>query len=381
MQIDHELIETLVLKEISGDISAPETALLDQMLNSSASARELAVIIRKKVDSVELNNYLQTNGNKVFTQEVLFKIYERKKKRKSILRYVSISVAASLIVFIGVWYSLIRQEANGVYGTITRDPHTSNNIILQLPGGEAMQLDSTEQKLQVGKLTINTRNRMLSYTDDEDASLMQYATLVVPAGKDYKILLKDGSEIHLNAATKLRFPLTFKGVYREISVDGEAYLKVARNARMPFIVHLPNGTVEVLGTEFNVNTYDSSRERVSLVSGSLKVTTAASTALLKPGMEAVATLTAVDTGMFNIEEVLAWKEGKYYIDNATLTELSAVLSRWYGCTVIVDTEKAAIQRFTGVLYRNQPVEFMLKSIQLTNTISYTKDENGIIHIK
>jgi hypothetical protein len=379
MQLNHDIIKTLLLKEISGDITVSEAAMLKQALEADEEVRELARQIRNKVSVEDVYSYFLTNDKHDFTEAVVGKIHQRKKK-KLLLRYISISAAASLIIFAGIWYFSFNRVA---------DPHSAdmasvvapNSIILSLPDGKRLALDSTDQQLQRGNVTISTRSRTLSYITNDAGAAAEYATLTVPAGKDYKIQLKDGSEIHLNAATKLRFPLTFNGNRREVTIDGEAYIKVAPNTQKPFIVHLPKGTVEVLGTEFNINTYDIAVQRISLVAGSVRVKTATDSVLLKPGKEAVSTSHNIAIVAFDADEVLAWRQGMYYIDNATLTELSAVLSRWYGCKVVVDTKEAAVQRFTGVLYKNQPVELMLKSIQLTNTIRYAKDEQGIIHIR
>jgi transmembrane sensor len=380
MQTDHELIETLVLKEISGDITPSEDLTLKRALESDAGARELAEKIRKKVSVYEVGDYLLTNDKKIFAQEIMEKIRQHK-KRQTILRYISVCAAASLIITAGVWYFSFDQGGNTFNTTIAGNTPPANDIVLYLPNGKKMQLDATDQKLQAGSVTISTRGGALSYASNSDASAREYATLSVPAGKDYKLHLKDGSEIHLNAATKLRFPLTFKHDGREVTIDGEAYIKVAPNTEKPFIVHLPKGTVEVLGTEFNINTYDRAVERISLVSGTVRVKTSKETILLRPGTQAVATVNDIVISPFDTDEVLAWRDGIYYIDNATLKELGAILSRWYGCIIVVDTKEAAVQRFTGVLYRDQPVELMLKSMQLTNTILYSTDEKGIIHIK
>lgn len=381
MQIDHELIETLVLKEISGDISPSEAALLGNLLGSDARARELAEKIRNKVSVNEINSYLLANDKNVFTREIIEKIRQHK-RRQIILRNISVSAAASLIIFAGLWYFSFNSKSDSLNTTVAANTPPSKEIILHLPDGREIQLDSTDQKLQAGGITVSTQSRTLAYSANKDASLAaENATLAVPTGKDYKIQLEDGSEVHLNAATKLRFPLAFNGQNREISIDGEAYIKVAPNTRKPFIVHLPKGTVEVLGTEFNINTYDSNMARVSLVMGAVRVKTSINTVLLKPGTQAVSTSNDIAISSFDADEVLAWREGIYYIDDANLKDLSAVLSRWYGCTVVVDTKEAAAQRFTGVLYRDKPVDLMLKSIQLTNSIQYSTDENGIIHIK
>jgi len=380
MLLNHSIIKTLLLKEISGDITSSEAVLLKQALDNDAEARKLAEEIRNKVSVEDVHNYLLTNDKDTFAEEVVGRIHQRK-ERKMISRYISISAAASLIIVAGIWYfSHNHSSDSATITTAVSVVPTPNDIILSLPDGKNVSLDSTDQQLQTGDVTISTRSRTLSYVVN-DAQAAEYATLTVPAGKEYKIQLKDGSEIHLNAATKLRFPLAFKGNRREVTINGEAYIKVVPNSQKPFMVHLPKGTVEVLGTEFNINTYDSTVDRISLVEGSVRVKAFTEYVLLKPGKQAVCASDNISITSFDAEEVLAWRAGIYYIDNASLVELSSVLNRWYGCTVVVDTKEAAVQRFTGVLYKKQPVDLMLKRIQLTNTIRYYRDEKGVIHIK
>lgn len=379
MHIDYKLIKTLVLKDISGDISPSEAALLTEAVDNDAGARELAEKIRSNVDVNEVSEYLLTNDKNAFTQQVIEKIRQQK-KRQILFRFISLSAAASIIIAATIWYFSLSYKNNTSNTTIASDMVPSADVRLHLPDGKQMSLDSSNQKLQMGNVTISTQSRTLSYVTGRNASAVEYAILIVPPGKDYNIRLKDGSEVHLNAATKLRFPLQFTGNSREVTIDGEAYLKVAHNSQ-PFVVHLPHAKIEVLGTEFNINTYDTGVEKISLVSGTLRVKTATDATLLKPGQEALSTAGEVAVRPFDTDEVLAWRRGMYYIDNATFIELSAVLSRWYGCTVVVDTKEAAMQRFTGVLYREKPVDMMLKSIQLTNTIRYSTDAKGIIHIK
>ncbi len=115
-------------------------------------------------------------------------------------------------------------------------------------------------------------------------------------GMDYKINLSDGSEIWLNSMSKLIFPSEFASDKRVVTIDGEAYLNVAKNPSKPFIVRLPENTIEVTGTEFNINTYNKNSVRVALVDGGINLTSSTSTVKMKPGTQAVVT-----NGLVNLE--------------------------------------------------------------------------------
>ena len=70
------------------------------------------------------------------------------------------------------------------------------------------------------------------------------------------IELADGSKIWLNADSKVQYPALFNGSTREVYLNGEAFFDIAKNPSKPFIIHLSNGTVRVLGTSFNIKAYD-----------------------------------------------------------------------------------------------------------------------------
>src|SRR5690606_10744959 len=116
-----------------------------------------------------------------------------------------------------------------------------------IPLSEAGVVDIGISKLQRvnGKLVCQSRNTALNCN-----------TLSVRYNMDFKLLLSDGTEVWMNSGTQLRFPFNFNGKTREVYLEGEAYFKVAKNADRPFIVHANGTQVQVLGTSFNVSTYD-----------------------------------------------------------------------------------------------------------------------------
>ena len=139
------------------------------------------------------------------------------------------------------------------------------SVNLVLPDGKTFELskDGDAETIALDNATIKTDNSTLQYNS---ADTMQN-TLWVPAGESYKIVLSDGTEVWLNAATRLRFPSRFYGKQREVYVEGEAYFKVAKDAAHPFIVHTTLTQVQVLGTSFNINTYEAGNVKTALVEG------------------------------------------------------------------------------------------------------------------
>jgi ferric-dicitrate binding protein FerR (iron transport regulator) len=234
----------------------------------------------------------------------------------------------------------------------------SKNIQLELANGQVINLSNN-------KMTDNLVMPHIYKT-----SAPEYAILKTPDGKDYTMHLSDGTEVQLNAATTMRFPLSFTGNKREVFINGEAFLKVSPNKDKPFIVHLPHSTVLVLGTEFNVNTYK--EERIALVTGALKV----NGMLLKPGQEAVASV--IHT--FDETEVLSWRNGKFVFNNTTLEEVCKIIPRIYGISVELDNKTIADKRFSGVIDKNKPIEHVLEALKATNGIDYYSD-NGTFHIR
>src|SRR5690606_29333886 len=110
----------------------------------------------------------------------------------------------------------------------------------------------------------------------EGGKSVGYHTVTTPIGGQYRIRLPDGSEVTLNAASELRYPTVFQHDRRVVSFKGEGYFEVAPDVDRPFLVisETIDGqqTVEVLGTEFNINTYDGEHEiRTAVVSGRVGV--------------------------------------------------------------------------------------------------------------
>lgn len=256
------------------------------------------------------------------------------------------------------------------------------NIELRLADGSVINLSQRQGSIQTDAAQLNNNNKTLSYSAGDKVIATAINTLTVPVGLDYKIRLADGTEVWMNSATELKFPLAFPGNTREVTINGEAYLKVAKDAQKPFIVHLPNSTVQVLGTEFNVNSYDPGTVKVALVEGSVNMTAPTGEIKLSPGREAIYREgQSLKQDAFDAKFVLGWQKGLFYFDEATLQEIAKVVPRWFGMEVIIDNPEIKGKKFVGVLDRNQPISAFQDDLKLISGIDSYVDKNNVLHFK
>ncbi len=255
--------------------------------------------------------------------------------------------------------------------------HNRQAISLTLNNGKSITLfkDSVRQTIVSDNATLTSGDGTLKYRSEDTAQ----NTLFIPAGQDYKIVLSDGTEVMLNAATKLRFPFNFSGRSRVVWLEGEAYFKVAKDAKRPFIVQTPLTQIQVLGTSFNVNTYTAGNVTTSLVEG--KVTTHGSTddkeIELKPGYAAsFQEARGFSLNKFDEEDVLSWMSGTYYFHNIPVDKLTDLIYRCYGVVIVLDKEKLAQKSVTGLMDRKKLTEF-LSDLETTAQIKYYYSGNQL----
>jgi len=190
---------------------------------------------------------------------------------------------------------------------------------------------------------------------DEGSEEISFNTIETPKGGQYQLILPDKSHVWLNAASSLRYPTRFNGKERRVELKGEAYFEIARNEDKPFKVETHNQVVEVLGTHFNINSYEDEPEtRTTLVEGLVKVSKRFSneSTLLAPGEQTILSpggLNKVQNA--NLDEATAWKNMLFQFENVEIDVLMRQISRWYD--VAIEYEGAVPQvRLTGKIHRN-----------------------------
>lgn len=301
-------------------------------------------------------------------------------------RWVAAAMIASLLV---IYVYLNNRPApknviavKTVHQPATRDvaPPAKTMAILTLADGSKIELDTTGN----GTLTrqgnvqvIKKADGQLVYSGAGSADL--YNTLNVPRGsKVVTIKLSDGTQVWLNSESSLRYPASFRGALRKVEITGEAYFEVSPNAAAPFIVKKDDMEIRVLGTHFNINTYgDEGMNKVTLLEGSVKISAGGHQNLLKPGQQAQVNDDITLVSGINIEEVMAWKNGKFDFGEKTDLHLIMMkLARWYD--VNVEYEGTAInQRFGGEMPMNSNLSEVLEILR-TSGVNFTIDGRKII---
>lgn len=241
----------------------------------------------------------------------------------------------------------------------------SDKAILTLAGGEKIQLDSTANAYLMRK-GITNRNSMLSYS--QPSALTEMNTLTTPRGGQYKLQLSDGTNVWLNAASSITYPVGFTGRERKVTVSGEVYFEVAKNKLKPFLVAANNTTITVTGTHFNVNAHiDEPFLTTTLLEGGVKVSGNKQTVILSPNEQSLSDATgsiSVKRNV-NVSEIMAWREGFFHFESATLPTILRELARWYDVDVAYEGVISE-ERFFVIVNRKSGLSSVLKALQASD---------------
>ena len=310
-----------------------------------------------------------------------------KKERRKNIRYAAAAIIICMLS-VSVYFLFKPQPARQISKTENiKTPANDvapggNKAILTLANGTSIILDSAANGTLTtqGNSKILKLNGMLSYnTLKNKSSEVLYNTISTPRGGQYELMLSDGSKVWLNAASSLRFPASFVGKERKVELLGEAYFEVAKNAAMPFKVKVHGMEVEVLGTHFNINSYDNeSMIRTTLLEGSVKINKNNSSSLLKPGQQAqmnkageIKIINNVD-----VEEAIAWKEGKFQFDKADIHDIMRQLARWYD--VDVEYKGTVSSHFGGTISRDVNLSQVLNMLHLTGEVNFQIQDKKVV---
>jgi ferric-dicitrate binding protein FerR (iron transport regulator) len=391
-------LENLFQKYIDNNISADEYAEMWQLIDTEAEAGKLTpqmLNLWEENPQYTLNDAVWDNKIKLLKTS----IKPVKLKRTFFWKYLA---AASIIIALGtgLYFSLFSKDnstsSKAVKNTIAANdvkaPQT-NRAIITLADGRQVYLDSISngQIAQEGNISlVKLPNGQLVYetVNGEVLKEMQYNTLYNPAGsKVIDIRLSEGSHVWLNAGSSITYPVAFIGNERKIKITGEAYFEVAPlysgGVKMPFKVNIASkGEVEVLGTHFNINSYsDESSINTTLLEGSVKISSFISrqTSLLTPGQQAQLNL----TGQINInknvdvDEVMAWKNGKFIFRDADIQTIMRQIERWYDVEVSF-SKTITNEQFVGSISRNVNISQILKMLEQTGTVKFEVEGKKVV---
>lgn len=230
----------------------------------------------------------------------------------------------------------------------TDAPPGKTGAILTLSDGRKILLDTAADGtivLQGGPAVLNKDGALTYEKPDEVSGIVAYNSIVTPRGRQYKVILSDGTKVWLNAASSLYYPVYFTGGMRKVEVSGEAYFEVAhqtdlKGRKIPFAVKINHESgspaeVQVLGTHFNINAYDDEPDtKVTLLEGAVSVhTDEAEPVVIFPGEQAKVNHKIDVNKAVDLDLVMAWKNGVFQFRNADVKAVMRQAERWYDISV------------------------------------------------
>ena len=204
---------------------------------------------------------------------------------------------------------------------------------------------------------------------------VRYGEIMVPRGGEYRMVLADGTRVMLNAETRLRFPEAFGDGERRVFLEGEAYFEVAKERERPFWVDFREGTVRVLGTQFNVKAYGGEEAVATLVHGKVEVARGQEAVVLQPGEQcriAAGEAHALIVGKADLMSTLAWKNGEFVFKDASLEQVIDELARWYNVEMMYDHSLFRESRVHIYMNRSQTLDEALDMLSKAWNIRYER---------
>lgn len=379
-------IARLIARFLSDEITPEETAKLTAWREES-TAHE--VLFQRICD--------KENQKKHFRQSMAFnpssgwkEVEKRIKRNNNRNRYIKIASYAAIILlpllWVGISMKLTSPTSLSNEQALIAKPILpgESKAILTLDNGQTIHINKEASNLieKIDGAHVQVDSAMLNYqvaqkTTRENNPI--YNKVETPRGGEYALLLSDGTKVHLNAMTSLRFPVTFNDGPRKVELEGEAYFEVSKTGQ-PFIVCTQGMQVEVLGTTFNISAYPQEELQTTLVNGSVKVNTeTGESRVLKPSQQAT-----INRGSNNIQVRMvdaafytSWINGKIHFKDQRLEDIMKTLSRWYDMEVIFATEKTKDLRFGCHVDRYSEITPFVRLLEETQKVHVKIDGKTI----
>jgi hypothetical protein len=247
-----------------------------------------------------------------------------------------------------------------------------SGAVLTLSDGKLITLDSAGSGLLArdAGAEVLASNGAITYQGQPQGDV--FNTITTARGRQWSLTLSDGTRVWLNAGSSITYPLAFSGHDRTVSITGEAYFEVAENAGAPFHVKANNIVVDVLGTHFNINAYaDEPGVNTTLLEGAVRVDAGGSRVQLRPGEAAIFADGRIRLDkQANIGEAVAWKDGRFMVEDAPLEQIMRQIGRWYDVEIAYEGISPGEPFSVLNVPRNQSASNMLTMLEMTGRIKF-----------
>ena len=399
-----EQLKILIEKYLAESISPEEKRILAELLEDESNAELFRTFIsdelRNRTYELEpdekigqpIRDFVQQKMKDPEYRPSAVETEEAPVRHLSPRRHLYWSAASVLVlVAVGFWFWTVSKKQTVTPAIIASAdiPAGREGAILMLDDGTQLLLDTMKNGLiaeQNGTDIMIEDGSMAYHPGEADKGTIAFNTMFTPRGRQYQFTLPDGTKVWLNAASSIRYPTSFTGKKRTVQITGEVFFEVTRNVNKPFIVSIgKDASVEVLGTSFNIKSYDNEGDiQTTVVTGLVKVENTSpglppsvnKETLLEPGQQAVVIpvgergQSSIDKNFraitvqhdVDIDKIIAWKKGHFNFEGSSLVQVMKELERWYDIEVVYDGVPPAIN-FYGKMGRDLTLKDLLDALE------------------
>ncbi len=386
--MDQFRIYKLIWYKLRGTISAEQKQALTDWLSKSDQRQQWFTRLMDDRQVQEDLKEMQQFDQKKGWERIERRLAPQLSSKRWIRRMAGVAAIAVLVLAVGSLFYLWSHGRQPVQLSQTQVITPGGfNALLSIDDGESILLqDSVTTSISKNKqIVAEVKNGSLAYLADTTVEPVKME-IEVPERSEFHFVLSDGSQLWMNAGSKAIFQQPFAGDRRDIYIEGEAYFQVTRDETRPFIVDICGiNNLQVLGTSFNVKAYPSDRYQQSvLVEGRVLWRTAEGRErMMEPGqiLEYAIESEKIQVSSVDVYPYVAWKEGRFVFEGATLDNIMQALSRWYGVSVVYNDNKVKDLHFSVDVQRYEDLRTILNMLALTQKVTFEIEGSEVRIIK
>ena len=382
-------ISLLITAELSATLTATQQTELDSWKKTSPDhldfynrlvAQENFLQEMRSFNNIETDHIWNLTKAGLKSSERTKGNLEFVKRNKFWPRIIAVAAAIAVIILGALYYSYNHQtgrypdKSRYVLNAAADILPGRNGATLTLASGKSIKLSDLQSGVVIGSSQLAYNDGSVIATDAAQGIPYEKLTATTAKGQTYSFTLPDGSRVWLNADSRISFAQPFTDKTREVFLEGEAYFEVAKNKKRPFIVSGNGQFIEVLGTHFNVNAYPDGRmSATTLIEGSVKVSAAGKTQLIKPGEQVVNQNGKLNIRPADTDLELAWKNNDFYFRAAAMETVMKQIERWYNIRVEYSDQQLKSISINGLISRSKPLSVVLERLGAAGQMRFKID--------